>query len=43
MSHGKVPKTKLPKPKRPKPKKIMGGKYVAPKGSPTVKRKKRGK
>jgi len=25
------------------PKKIMGGKYVAPKGSPKVKRKKRGK
>ncbi len=44
MSHGKLPKTKIPVPKKKaKPKKIMGGKYVAPKGSPTVKRKKRGK
>ncbi len=43
MGHAKIPVRKLPKPKTVKPKKIMGGKYVSPKGSPKVKRKKRGK
>ncbi len=34
-----TPKIKLPVPKKVKPKKIMGGKYVAPKGSPKKGRK----